>query len=270
MTHPRTPSPRSLAAGRSALSRRRLLTSVLAGAAAGVLPLAAHGAPGLRLTYFGHACFLLETPAGVRVLMDPLPTGIGYDPPLGLRVDVVTISHEHADHNQLGWLGNKPRVLRGLTGDKRGWIRVDEKQKDLALRSVGLYHDDDNGRSRGLDTAFVFEAAGVRVAHLGDLGHVLTDQQLAAIGAIDVALIPVGGHTTLDGEGAQRVLDQLRPRLAAIPMHYKTESATSKELDPVDAFLAGRTHVRREPHSSLMLSELKQRPWAELIVLGYK
>ena len=132
--------------------------------------------------------------------MDPIPKGIGYELPQGCKADIVTISHEHPDHNNVGFVtGNKPRVIRGLTADKKGWTRVDEKVKDVSIRSVGVYHDDERGAERGLDTVFIFEAGGVRIAHLGDLGHVLTDEQLAAIGAVDVLLVPVGGTFTIDG-----------------------------------------------------------------------
>ena len=131
--------------------------------------------------------------------MDPIPKGIGYELPQGFKADVVTISHEHVDHNNVGFVTGKPRVLRGLTADKKGWTRVDEKVKDVSIRSVGVYHDDERGAARGLDTVFIFEVGGVRIAHLGDLGHVLNDEQLAAIGAVDVLLVPVGGTFTIDG-----------------------------------------------------------------------
>ena len=96
-------------------------------------------------------------------------------------------------------------MIRGLTADKKGWTRVDEKLKDVSIRSVGVYHDAERGASRGLDTVFIFEVGGVRIAHLGDLGHVLNDAQLAAIGAVDVLLIPVGGTFTMDAAGILHV-----------------------------------------------------------------
>src|SRR5439155_18182068 len=115
------------------------------------------------------------------------------------------------------------------TADKKGWVKVDEKIKDIAIRSVGVYHDEQKGAKFGLNTVFLFEVGGVRIAHLGDLGHLLTDQQLSAIGSVDVAMIPVGGFFTIDARQATRVLDQLRPRLIVLPMHYRTEVSTIKE-----------------------------------------
>ena len=144
--------------------------------------------------------------------------------------------------------------------------------KDVSISSVGVYHDEEMGKKRGLNTVFLFEVDGLRVAHLGDLGHVLSDQQVADIGTVDVALVPVGGFYTIDAAGATKVLAQLRPRLIVIPMHYKTDVLTIKELAPVDAFLAGKKKVRREKGNTLVLpAARKAKPaTAEIVVLDYK
>jgi L-ascorbate metabolism protein UlaG (beta-lactamase superfamily) len=241
-----------------------IVAAALSGAATPARRAQAAGSAIGKLTWFGQSCFLLETAAGTRILMDPLPKGLGYPLPSGLKADAVTISHEHGDHN------NKARVLRGLTPDKKGWTRIDEKVKEVSVRSIALYHDSNRGADRGLDTAFLFEVAGMRIIHLGDVGHLLTDDQLSAIGAVDVVLIPVGGTFTLDAHTASRVVDQLRPRLLVIPMHYKTDVVTVKELAGVEPFLAGKPNVRREEGNSLPLTPLKGRPGTEIVVLGYK
>jgi len=250
--------------------RPHLLRAILV---AILLALPAHAraaAPAGKLTWYGQSCFLLETAAGTRIVMDPIPKGIGYEIPQGLKADVVTISHEHADHNNLAFVTGKPRVIRGLTADKKGWTRVDEKLKDVSIRSVGVYHDDKRGAVRGLDTVFIFEVGGVRIAHLGDLGHVLNDEQLAAIGAVDVLLIPIGGTFTIDGLWATRVIEQLRPRIMVIPMHYKTDASTIKELEPLALFLDGKRNVRHERSNTIALSPMKARPAAEIVVLNYR
>jgi L-ascorbate metabolism protein UlaG (beta-lactamase superfamily) len=223
-----------------------------------------------KLSWLGQSCFVLETAAGTRIVMDPIPKGLGYDLPPGLKADAITVSHEHADHNNVGLVVGKPRVIRGLTADKKGWTRVDEKVREVAVRSVGVYHDDKRGAERGLNTVFVFEIGGLRVAHLGDLGHVLTDEQLSAIGSVDVALVPVGGVFTIDGYQATRVVDQLRPRLIVVPMHYKTAALTIKELEPVDAFLERKANVRHAPTNTLDLTLSKARPAAEIVVLPWR
>jgi L-ascorbate metabolism protein UlaG (beta-lactamase superfamily) len=260
------------------MSRRAFLLGLAALAVglaeAGHAPVAraqAAGSPVVgKLTWLGQACFLLETAAGTRILMDPIPKGIGYPLPAGLKVDAVTVSHEHADHNNVALATNRPKILRGLTVDKKGWTRIDEKVKEVAVRSIAVYHDTNRGAQRGLDTIFLFEVAGMRIAHLGDLGHPLTDDQLSALGAVDVVLIPVGGTFTLDAHQATRVVDQLHPRLLVIPMHYRTDAVTIKELAEVDPFLAGKPNVHRETGNTIPLTPLKGRPGTEIIVLGYK
>ena len=233
---------------------------------------AAHAATPAKLTvtWLGQSCFILETAAGTRVVTDPIPKGLGYELPVGLRADVVTVSHEHPDHNNIGLVTNRAHILRGLTSDKKGWTKIDEKVKDLAIRTVGVYHDDKHGAERGLNSVFVFETAGLRVAHLGDLGHLLDDKQLSAIGSIDVALVPVGGHSTIDAQLASRVIDQLRPRLVVIPMHFRTAASTTFQLGTVEEFIANKTNVRRVDGNTLPLTAIKSRAAAEIVVLGWK
>lgn len=253
--------------------RNRLTFIVLAIAlfAPARLPIAqAASRPVAYLTWYGQSCFLLESATGTRIVMDPIPTNIGYLPPADLRANAVTISHEHPDHTNIGLLQGKPRILRGLTADKKGWVKIDEKIKDISVRSVGVYHDTKRGAELGLDTVFIFETGGVRIAHLGDLGHALTDEQISAIGSVDVVLVPVGGTWTIDAQEATHVVDQIRPRLVVIPMHYKTDVVTIKELAPVDAFLAGRPNVRREKTNRVAITGLRYKPSAEVVVLNYK
>jgi L-ascorbate metabolism protein UlaG (beta-lactamase superfamily) len=253
--------------------RRRL---VVAWFALGLLtpapffPAIAAPRPVAFLTWYGQSCFLLESATGTKILMDPIPMNLGYTPPADLAVQAITISHDHPDHNHVTMVQGKTRVIRGITPDKKGWLRIDERVRDITIRSVGVYHDQKKGAEHGLSTVFVFEVSGVRVAHLGDLGHPLTDQQLSAIGSVDVVLLPVGGGGGMDAQTATYVADQIRPRLLIIPMHYKTEASTAKDLDPIDAFIAGRPNVRRATETKLPLTGLRQKPSAEVVILPYK
>jgi len=259
--------------------RRRLfalrsvaLVLALAGGAAFWPPAARAAPPPVvgRLTWFGQSCFLLETAAGTRVLMDPFGKGTGYPLPAGLRADLITVSHEHPDHDNLALVTGKAHVIHGLTADKKGWAHIDERFRDVAIRSVGVYHDDHRGAQRGLDTVFIFEVGGLRIAHLGDLGHTLDDDQLEAIGSVDVLLVPVGGATTVDAYQATRVVDQLHPRLMVVPMHYQTTVSTTKDLAPVDTFLERKANVRREAGPTVVLTSVKARPATEIVVLNWK
>src|SRR5262249_17868267 len=103
-----------------------------------------------------------------------------------------------------------------------------------------------------------------------DLGHVLNDEQLAAIGAVDVLLVPVGGKFTIDGLEATRVIEQLRPRIMVIPMHYKTNAVPIKKLEPLTEFLDGKRNVRHETSNRMALSPMKPRPAAEIVILNYR
>jgi L-ascorbate metabolism protein UlaG (beta-lactamase superfamily) len=149
---------------------------------------------------------------------------------------------------KLTWYGQSCFLLETAAGTR-----------DVSIRSVGVYHDDKRGAVRGLDTVFIFEVGGLRIAHLGDLGHVLDDDQLEAIGSVDVLLVPVGGATTLDAYQATRVIDQLHPRLMIIPMHYKT--------DALDLFLERKANVRREAQPTVVVTSVKARPATEIVVL---
>ena len=274
------------------LALRVAAATLLFGGVSAVMLARGVAGPGrkLALTWHGQSCFVLDSPGGARVVMDPIPDAIGYTPPTNLTADAITVSHEHGDHNNVALVKGEPRVLRGLTEDKTGWTKVRAKIKDVTVRSVGVYHDDQQGKQRGLNTVFVFEVGGQRIAHLGDLGHELTDKQLREIGRVDVVLVPVGGFFTIDAAQATRVIEQLHPRTIVVPMHYKTDVLKIKELATVDAFLAGKPSVRREPGNVLDLgsaglgaraaksgtnagkdprSASGDRP-AEIVVLNYK
>jgi L-ascorbate metabolism protein UlaG (beta-lactamase superfamily) len=183
----------------------------------------------MRLTYIGHACFLAESDAGVRVLMDPyVPDTFGGRitlRPFRERVDVVTSSHAHLDHRHEDPAFGDPAYVYA-PGTAAG-IRFD---------GVPLPHDALEGAQRGLVTGFRFEVDGVTIFHPGDLGRPLTDAEAAALGRVDVLLLPVGGTFTIDPAGALRTIAVLRPAVA-IPMHYLVP-AVRLQLLPLDDFLA--------------------------------
>jgi len=183
----------------------------------------------VTVTWLGHPTFILKTSTGLAVLLDPMNDSVGYPLTPVAGMDLVTVSHEHADHNNLALATGSPQVLRGLAGND--WAKIDQTIKGVRVRTVQSYHDDTQGSQRGKNAIFVFEMDGLKIAHLGDLGHALNAEQVKAIGAVDVVMIPVGGFFTLDGKGAAEVITQLNPKII-IPMHYKTPA--------LGASLAGR------------------------------
>jgi L-ascorbate metabolism protein UlaG (beta-lactamase superfamily) len=203
------------------------------------------GAVGLQ--WFGQSMFLLTSPGGTTVLLDPFGE-IGYTLPPPLDSDAATITHEHPDHSNDALAGSAT-VLRGLTAD--GWTEIDQTIGDVRILAVPTFHDAVQGAERGRNAAFVFETAGLRLAHLGDLGHTLSDEQRTAIGPVDALMVPVGGGFTLDAAGATEVTNQLQPKIV-FPMHYKTD-AIAFPIATADAFLAGKT-VQRTGSTTLRIA----------------
>lgn len=204
-------------------------------------------APGqIRITYYGHSMFAIESPGGIVILTDP-NKDIGYATP-DEGVDIVTVSHDHFDHNKVE-LAPGARVLRGLTEDG-DWAEIDEATDDVRIRAVPTLHDDQEGAERGKNAMFVFEIGDWRVVHAGDLGHggVSFETLEDAEGAFrpDILMLPVGGHFTIGPFEAGEVITQLRPA-RAIPMHYGTEVLTNfpdaDELRPLEDFLEAKGEV---------------------------
>jgi L-ascorbate metabolism protein UlaG (beta-lactamase superfamily) len=188
----------------------------------------------------GQSFFEIITTKGTRIVFDPhLIPAYGRNV---VNADLVLLSHEHTDHTQTSAVENldKAKVLHGVKdekgdGKKFDWNAIDQTVKDVKIRTLGTFHDQMNGMQRGLNSIFILEFDGLKVAHLGDLGHTLSDAQVKKLGEIDVLFVPVGGVYTLNGEDAAKVVKQIKPRRCVIPMHYGT--AVYDDVLPVDEFL---------------------------------
>jgi L-ascorbate metabolism protein UlaG (beta-lactamase superfamily) len=175
----------------------------------------------INLTWFGQSTFLMSTGEGLKVLMDPVnPSMIKVELPEA--IDLVTVSHEHPDHNYVALAKGNPIIIRGLNGSE--FAKVDTIFKGIHVRTIGSFHDNQGGSQRGKNAIFIFELPGLKVVHLGDIGHVLNESQVSAIGATDILMIPVGGGPTIDLQSAMEVIKQLKPRVV-IPMHYSPANA---------------------------------------------
>jgi L-ascorbate metabolism protein UlaG (beta-lactamase superfamily) len=220
------------------------------------------------LTWFGHSMFLLTSPGGTTILIDP-NSGIGYEEPDLPKVTVVTITHDHFDHNKAEVAGTGARVLEGIESGE--WVEIDEQVGDVGIKTVPTYHDDKQGADRGKNSMFLFKTADLRILHAGDLGHTLTDEQVASVGDIDVLLIPVGGHMTIGPEEATQVMEQLDPSFV-IPMHYWTDVVSfsgSENLEPLDPFLRQKA-IRRADGNTLALSRDRLFEEPNVIVMDYR
>jgi len=200
----------------------------------------------MRVRWYGHASFHVVSPSeGRSVFLDPfgVPTAqmaarghrFGYPPIQGVAADVVLVTHEHFDHNAVGAVDGTPQVIRAAGGTFDTPVG--------RVTSVVGDHDTVAGTQRGMNAIVAFTLDGLRVCHFGDYGQSsLRAEQQAAIGQVDILMVPVGGGPTIDAEGAAEVVRRLRPRWV-VPMHYRTEALSF--LEPADAFVARFTHVVR-------------------------
>lgn len=196
------------------------------------------------LTYWGHACFELASGGGTRVILDPYDDQLGY-PPIRAQVDAALCTHSHGDHCGVDGLA----AARVITGPAPGAVG------DIAYRGVPTFHDDVGGAKRGDNTVFVLQVDGLTLCHLGDLGHVLSPEQAAAIGQVDVLMVPIGGFYTLDAVAARSVVAQLAPRIA-IGMHYKTRFNPQMPVGDASAFAALGETVRQGARVALNAATL--------------
>ncbi|MBI3997437.1 MAG: MBL fold metallo-hydrolase [Armatimonadetes bacterium] len=215
----------------------------------------------MDLRYYLHAMFGL-TSEGTTIVIDPWNDDIGHPKPR-VAPDAVVISHEHFDHNNVGLLGGTPKVLRGLADEGKTWAKLDAHVGGVHITGMPTYHDTEQGKERGKNTVTIFEVEGLRVVHLGDLGHLLSDEQARAIGTPDVLMIPVGGHYTIGPAEADTVIAQLKPRVV-IPMHFKTEANASWPIGTLDDYLKGKTAKHLGSSATVTRTGLpaKQEIWA--------
>ena len=171
----------------------------------------------LNFEWYGQACFKIGN-SSVMVTDPHNGETVGLKPPPAGVADLVTISHGHHDH-----ASGKELVSR------EGSVIIEEPgsyaEKGINLTGIDSYHDKDKGEKRGENVIFVFEVDGVRICHLGDLGHLLDESHIEKIGPVDVLLIPVGGNYTIDGKEAVETIERLNPQVV-VPMHYKVEGLT--------------------------------------------
>lgn len=195
----------------------------------------------MKIEWLGHSCFLITGSNDIRILTDPFDEKIGI-PLLKVKVDVVTVSHQHFDHNATHLLPGKPAVIETV---------VTSVLPDVEIRGIGLFHDDQQGTQRGVNIAFVITVDGFKVCHLGDLGHPLSNQQVTAIGPVDVLCVPVGGFSTIDAQQASEVISLIKPAVV-LPMHYKVKNS-NVPISAVNDFL--RIYPRAERMSALVLDK---------------
>jgi len=209
----------------------------------------------MKIKWLGHASFLITSDSGIKIITDP------YQPDERLKygeinesADIVTVSHEHGDHNYVSAVRGNPEAIRGTA-----------KVKGIELKGIPAYHDNTGGSQRGKNTIFCFAVDGVRVCHLGDLGHPLSDKQVAELGSVDILIIPVGGSYTIDAKVAGQVCDKLKPKVI-IPMHFRNDKCIFP-IAGVDEFLQGKEGVSRLDISEVEFKQGELPATTKIVVL---
>lgn len=187
----------------------------------------------VKIRWLGHACF--EIKDGVTVVTDPHDgASLGLPVPRS-KADIVLISHDHFDHADGRALVSK---VDTVVIDKLGVYEA----RGVKVEGVATYHDEAKGAKRGKNIVYTLELEGLRICHLGDLGHTLSTREVEEIGRVDILLTPVGGVYTIDASSATKVVEQLKPRVI-IPMHFKIPGL-KLPIDSVERFLRGKTNVK--------------------------
>ncbi|MBN2209369.1 MAG: MBL fold metallo-hydrolase [Candidatus Coatesbacteria bacterium] len=216
----------------------------------------------MKIKWLGHSAFAITASDGTTVLTDPYRPGafdgaIEYGPIRG-SFDVVTVSHKHADHDGVEGLAGSPTVL-----DAPGRKKI----KGVEIEGLASFHDKAGGKQRGQNTIFSIKIDGLKVCHLGDLGHIPDEALLSKLGDVDVLLTPVGGTFTLDAAEAWRVVEKIKPQVV-IPMHFKTPKVAF-DLARVERFTAGKPDVVQAGSSEVEFTRETLPPKRQIIVLEH-
>jgi L-ascorbate metabolism protein UlaG (beta-lactamase superfamily) len=224
------------------------------------------------IRWYGQSFFHITTTQGTRIVIDP--HAIEQYPRNLVQADLVLISHPHVDHSTLTPITNrdKAKILYGVKVEGRTQlpIPINEKFRDVQITSVPCFHDNESGMQRGRNTAFVLEFDGLRVCHLGDLGHMLSERQLRAIGTVDVLMIPIGGIYTINGSEAKELVKQIKPTRYILPMHYGTR--VYEDLLDASEFIDGLKNVDKQLKTNEIDIDPTSKPPAEprVVLLGWE
>lgn len=212
----------------------------------------------MKIKRLGHACFLLTSENGTRVLTDPFDDQVGYKLP-EVEADIVTTSHDHYDHNAVDVVkGNFTHINKPGSFEEKG----------IKITGISTFHDEAQGSKRGDNIVYVFEIDGIRICHCGDLGHPLSKEQIDEIGEIDVLLLPVGGIYTIDAAQACEVMESIKP-VITIPMHFQTP-VLKFFLGTVDDFIAAAGGGEKINKQEIEITKDGLTNYSDIIVLDYE
>lgn len=210
----------------------------------------------ITIQYFGLSCFKLTSKINdqeVCLVTDPYNPVSGLKLPRNLEADIVTVSHNHENHNFLEGVRGAPFIIRGPG---------EYENKKVFVYGIRSSHTPDP--KRGANTLYRIEMGGLSLAHLGDLGHDLIDQELERLEDVDILFLPVGGNGVLGAKSAMELVNNLQPRIV-IPCHFKMPDL-KPSFDGVDKFLREFGAGKLEPQTKVKLAR-KDLPQEETEVV---
>jgi L-ascorbate metabolism protein UlaG (beta-lactamase superfamily) len=216
----------------------------------------------MKIKWYSHSAFLIETETGTRIILDPYQSGafggaLAYGK-ITDEADIVLSSHDHDDHNYVGDIKGKYKLIN---------TPGEHHEAGITIQGIPTFHDQSGGKERGTNIIFIIEADGLRIAHLGDLGHILDKDTVGKIGRVDVLLAPVGGFYTIDPAEATQVVDDIGPAVM-IPMHFKT-SKCDFPIAPVIEFTNGRSGVKETDTTEIEITRSNLGSFGKIVVLRH-
>jgi L-ascorbate metabolism protein UlaG (beta-lactamase superfamily) len=212
----------------------------------------------MEIKHLGHSSFRIKGKQA-SVVTDPFNIQYTGLPFAKVTADIITVSHEHKDHNAVENVEGEPVVVRGP-----GEYEI----KGVRIYGYKSFHDNTNGSERGVNTLYLIVMEGIRILHCGDLGHTMSEDLLGEIGDVDVLLIPTGGTYTVSAKEASTIVKKVEP-LIVVPMHYKVSGNAEKyaNLQDLDAFVK---EIDKEPNrvEKLVLTRETTPTELEVAVLG--
>jgi len=244
----------------------------------------------MRIKWLGHACVLITSDAGIRIITDPYVPGYHSAPKGTLAysdidesADIVAVTHEHGDHNNVAAVRGNPEIVRGSEIRETGVVKV----KGIDFKAIPCKHDGVGGGVLGENNILCFEVDGLRICHSGDLGHRLSDEQVAEVGEIDILLlcvgqlVPVGepqftvdavgrrvrfwNQYTINADIANQLYNQLAPKVI-MPIHYSNDKCSFK-LVGVDEFIKGKKNVIKMDTSEVEFTRERLPTDTQIIVV---
>jgi L-ascorbate metabolism protein UlaG (beta-lactamase superfamily) len=211
----------------------------------------------VRISWMGHAMFLLEDIEGNRLVTDPYNEYVGYKLP-DIEANIVLVSHDHGDHSNVDLVKGNPVIKHDV---------IAQEIKGIMITGFSSHHDSHEGTERGSNVIFRWEMQGLVFIHLGDLGHVIEGNLVGELSGADVLFVPVGGTFTIEDSQAEQVVKTLGPRIA-VPMHYRTP-VCSLPLQTEEPFVARFDHVERTGKQPLLISKGNLPEPIRILVMDY-